>query len=117
MSTSISSTFEKDRVVAGTCEKKKFDSKNVSQSFFIKNVYGENNVLTASSTAASTAKGYAICYFLYFLFALLCSVSANKSWDWTEGMQDAWDKLPHESMLNISKIILINFRESIQSLI
>ena len=51
--------------------------RNVSQSFFIKNVDGENSVLGATA-AASTAKGYAICYFLYFLFALFCSVDAKK---------------------------------------
>ena len=59
-------------------KRKKLVSENVSQSFFIKNVYGENNVLTAANAAASTAKGYAICYFLYFLFALFCSVDAKK---------------------------------------
>ena len=59
-------------------KRKKLVSENVSQSFFIKNVYGENNVLTAATAAASTAKGYAICYFLYFLFALLCPVEKKK---------------------------------------
>ena len=86
--------------------------RNVSQSFFIKNVDGENSVLAATA-AASTAKGYAICYFLYFLFALFCSEEQKKKHEWMENMQDVWDKLPHEEMVNIRKVMLINFTASI----